>query len=348
MRYDPVPQKQFRPSPASTDTPPANSQEWLFVWLGFAILIAGFWAIAQQLGVTRRIAGHLVSTILSFVLFLAPFWGFGFRMADVLNHRVRQPWIRRLLPGVLVMPYLVFALPRGLFSWTAAATLFFLPLALGGLLEWASRDDSLGAVLFRWQDAAALLLLGVPVEFHWLGSAFPIGGLALLPKLLLLDAGLYGFLVIRRVPHVGFELRLRGRDLRIGVQEWAFYAPIAIGLGLLTGFIHFHARLPAPGNAAAAVLVTFFFVSLPEEIFFRGLLQNLLSTRIARKHSLGVTAVLFGLSHFNKGMSFNMRYVILAALAGIFYGRAWMDRQRVPCSAITHTMVDVVWSLWFR
>ena len=60
-------------------------------------------------------------------------------------------------------------------------------------------------------------------------------------------------------------------------------------------------------------------------------------------------AVLFGLSHFNKrAVHFNWRYVLLAAIAGIFYGRAWRDRRRVGASALTHATVDTVWGLWLR
>ena len=38
----------------------------------------------------------------------------------------------------------------------------------------------------------------------------------------------------------------------------------------------------------------------------------------------------------------------VATIAGIFYGRAWRDRHRLLSSATTHTLVDVIWSLWFR
>jgi membrane protease YdiL (CAAX protease family) len=65
--------------------------------------------------------------------------------------------------------------------------------------------------------------------------------------------------------------------------------------------------------------------------------------------SLLLTAVLFGLSHFNKRAThFNWRYVLLAAIAGIFYGRAWRRDRRVQASAITHATVDTLWSLWLR
>jgi uncharacterized protein len=83
-------------------------------------------------------------------------------------------------------------------------------------------------------------------------------------------------------------------------------------------------------------------------MFFRGILQNLLESRLDRAPALIVASVLFGLSHFNKGAVFNWRYVLLTTIAGIFYGRAWRARRQLLASVITHTAVDVVWSLWFR
>jgi hypothetical protein len=95
-------------------------------------------------------------------------------------------------------------------------------------------------------------------------------------------------------------------------------------------------------------MVTFFFVAVPEELFFRGLLQNMLEARLGRARSLMVAAVIFGLSHFNKPLPFNWRYVLLASIAGILYGRAWRDSRRIFSSGITHTLVDVIWGLWFK
>ena len=107
----------------------------------------------------------------------------------------------------------------------------------------------------------------------------------------------------------------------------------------------------------------FIFVAVPEELFFRAWVQNLLekrltfwldsradprASRLARMMALIITSILFGLSHFNKRSThFNWRYVILATIAGIFYGRAWRQDRRVPASSITHASVDWIWSLWF-
>jgi membrane protease YdiL (CAAX protease family) len=87
---------------------------------------------------------------------------------------------------------------------------------------------------------------------------------------------------------------------------------------------------------------------VPEELFFRAWVQNLLERRVGRHAALVIAAVLFGLSHFNKrSPTFNWRYVLLATIAGIFYGRAWRENRRVPASTITHTCVDWLWSWWF-
>jgi hypothetical protein len=100
---------------------------------------------------------------------------------------------------------------------------------------------------------------------------------------------------------------------------------------------------------AAGWLFTLFFVARPEELFFRGLMLNMLERRMGTNRALAVTSLLFGLAHFNKRAAFfNWRYVILAAIAGVFYGRAWLARRRLMASSITHATVDTVWSIWLR
>jgi membrane protease YdiL (CAAX protease family) len=92
----------------------------------------------------------------------------------------------------------------------------------------------------------------------------------------------------------------------------------------------------------------FFFTALPEELFFRAWVQNLLERRVGKRTGLVIASALFGLSHFNKRSAhFNWRYVLLASIAGIFYGRAWREHRRVPASTITHASVDWIWGLWF-
>jgi membrane protease YdiL (CAAX protease family) len=192
-----------------------------------------------------------------------------------------------------------------------------------------------------------LFALGVAVDLRWFDAAWP-NGLRGLGNLLLLDAGLYGFLGIRNLSGTGFDFHFRWSDWKLGLRELAFFAPVVIAAGLALGFIHPHANVPSLAKAILSWVGIFVFIAVLEELFFRAWVQNLLERRLGRTAALVVASMLFGLSHFNKRSAhFNWRYVLLASIAGIFYGRAWRSERRVAASAITHTCVDWLWSWWF-
>lgn len=287
-------------------------------------------------------ASVVIAVLLTFLPFLfAAFWPQSVQSAQRLPLTVRL-----VLPSVLCVPYAIVAIAYGQFRWSWFTLYLLLPEAISWLLYRASIADH--TQRGDWPDFLVLVVLGLAVDLRWFEPAWP-PRLAVFNKMLLLDAGIYGFLAIRRVQGVGFDLRLRLADLRIGARELGFYAPIAIALGLALGFLHFRPNMPAASHVVLSWIFTFFFIAVPEELFFRGWLQNLLERRLGQHWALLTTAVLFGLSHFNKrAVHFNWRYVVLAALAGIFYGRAWRQQRRVGASAITHASVDTLWSLWLR
>jgi len=285
--------------------------------------------------------------VIAALLTLVPYLAVAF-FPDSAAARVRAlpNWARLACPAALSIPYLLVASGAGMFRWGWFALYALLPVAIALLLGQAARVDA--EQRGNWRDFLVLAVLGPAVDLRWFEGAWP-AHLAVFNKILLLDAGIYGFVLIRQLGGTGFNLRLRLKDLGLGLREAAFYTPIALALGLSLGFLHLHGGWPGIGPIAGAWVFTFLFIAVPEELFFRGWLQNLLEKRLGRYGALFLTACLFGLAHFNKRAAhFNWRYVLLAALAGIFYGRAWRAERRVGASAVTHATVDAIWSLWLR
>lgn len=283
-----------------------------------------------------------------FELAIAAAFGFG---SERIARSVER-WPRALqigAPVVLVVPYLLIAASRQIFEWNWCVLYAVLPIAIAWLLARAAAADP--GQRGNWRDWFILLLLGLAVDLRWFEGAWP-PGLRPLNELLLVDAGLYGFFAVRQLSGAGFNFRLRCSDWKSGLRELVYFAPAVIAAGIALGFIHPHKNLPGIGAALLRWILIVLFTAVPEELFFRAWVQNLLERRIGRRAALLVASVIFGLSHFNKRLSpsmphFNWRYVLLATIAGFFYGRAWRENRRVPASTITHASVDWLWGLWF-
>jgi membrane protease YdiL (CAAX protease family) len=277
---------------------------------------------------------------------LAPAVLFGCATERVARVVGRWPVAVRLcLPALFVAPYVLVSVFQHIFRWGWFALYAVLPVAIAWLLTRAAAADA--GQRGNWRDWMILLVLGLAVDLRWFDRAWP-DGLRALNELLLVDAGLYGFLAIRQLSGTGFDFHLKWSDWKTGLRELVFFTPIVLALALALGFIHPHRNLPGVGGALLRWVGIFFFTAAPEELFFRAWVQNLLERRVGRRAALLIASVLFGLSHFNKRSAhFNWRYALLATIAGIFYGRAWREHRRVPASTITHASVDWVWGLWF-
>lgn len=306
----------------------------------FGVLMVSLAFAFERSGLALPVSTGFARVFASFVLLVAPLWFSGFGAAEAPK---RLPARAQVLgAGFLALPYFVFSLGTANFSWSAAIMVIAFPLLLTAFLKFSNLPARM-----TWRDAVVLGLIVAAYFLKWLEGAWRDPALALFPKLFLADVALYCFLIIRQVD-AGYSLLPRRSAVLVGIREWAFYFPFAFLLGELTGFIHFHYVLPDWRKALGALLVTFLLVAIPEELFFRGILQSLLETRWGPRAALVLSSALFGLSHFRHGSAFNWRYVLLASIAGMFYGRAWRAHRQIFAAIVTHTLVDVVWSLWFR
>jgi membrane protease YdiL (CAAX protease family) len=306
--------------------------------VGYMLLMLAAWFFVRHQA--SAFAGvPFARAFAAFALLFAPLWFCGFGVAGPLTRASKVTSI--MSAGVSAVPYFVFAFGTPEFYWHAAIISIALPLLLAAFIVL----PDLPAKKMTWRDAGVLAIIIAAYFLKWT-DFWP--GLPVLSKLFLADIALYCFFAGRRLEGMGYSLIPTERAFRIGFREWLFYFPIALALGAATGFIHFHAVIPHLSGVVTGILVTSLLIALPEELFFRAIVQNLLETRIGRNAALVLAAILFGLSHFNHGSHFNWRYVLLASIAGIFYGRAWRAERQVLAALVTHTAVDVAWSLWFR
>ncbi len=156
--------------------------------------------------------------------------------------------LRLIAPAVLVAPYAVLASWQHMFRWHWFGLYAALPVVMAWLLERAAAADP--EQRGNWRDALILLTLGLAVDLRWFDVAWP-AGLRGLGNLLLVDAGLYGFLGVRRMSGTGFDFHFHWSDWKTGLRELLFFAPAVLLLGIALGFIHPHANVPACGQGGA-------------------------------------------------------------------------------------------------
>ncbi len=159
-------------------------------------------------------------------------------------------------------------------------------------------------------------------------------------------------MAVAPVRGLGFTFRLDRADLGRALAVLAPFAVVAIPLGLATGFIGYGWRPFDAFEWTLFALNIYFFVAVPEEFLFRGLIQNLIERRWPGHQpglaALTVTAVVFGAAHLNNPPAPNYRYALIATAAGLAYGWVWMRSRKVTASAVTHGAVNWLWVLAFR
>jgi uncharacterized protein len=201
-----------------------------------------------------------------------------------------------------------------------------------------------------WEDYAAAVVLWVPVQFRWMYELFPYPTplTHTLSIVLALSAGVAGFVLVRRLEGVGYAVEWRRGFGWNFLFPFVVYAAIAIPLGMRIGFLTLAPSLTRGPSLPIAVLGILFFTAWPEEFLFRGILQNLFA-RTFKNEWVGwmVASVIFGLSHLHHAPYPNWKYALMATIAGLFYGLAWMKTRSLVPGALVHAAVDISWHILF-
>lgn len=290
----------------------------------------------------RAVAGIYGCFLVSLILALAPGW-VGLRDWIVGRVAGSRVWA---LPVVWCVPYLLYATGTGDFRWVAVGRLFGAGAMLVLIYRLAPVRD---LARFGWQDlVAAGWLIGVLMGHQLAGIWNVPVNLDFIGRLFLIAMAGWSWVFVRTVPRLGYELRLSWAVLRAAGWNFFLFAVIAIPAGLALGFIEWHPLHKGVADFALVFLEIFLFIALLEELFFRGFLQTLIAEnlRSARAGQILVSC-LFGLFHILHAPFPNWRYVLLATVAGWFYGSAFLKSGTLMSSALAHAMVDTMWRTFF-
>ena len=259
---------------------------------------------------------------------------------------MRELFARRLplfLVATFVAPYLMYATNTGQFRWMAFVQLAALATALSlwyKILPASPLADGAFLVL-----TAAVVLRGYLDPIY----SSPMHGLHLeiLGYLALRRLCIMVMLVERRVEGIGFGFIPNLAEWKIGALHFVYFLVVAVPLAWLTHLVKLGPGMSLWKNAGIFI-GALWVVALPEEFFFRGLLQQWLG-QWTRSPGLGLAgaSILFGAAHLGFRGFPNWRFALVAAIAGWFYGRAYRQAGSIRASMVTHALVVTLWRAWF-
>lgn len=276
----------------------------------------------------------------------------------------RRPWLAFLCPASLSVLYALGSAVAGRFALGEAAALALYLHVPAALALAGRRVQGAGGALRRPTlvalDWSLVLAAWLPIQLRWIDLPtvpLPEGrDQVKLDTLLAAAAVFWAILVVRRLEGFQFRLFFTREDFRLGLRVFGLYVAVALPLALATGFVRtglaftlhqteFHQ--PAWLVYPLLPIGMYFGVALVEEALFRGLLQNLLARTLGSPWAaLAIASAAFGAVHHKFGQP--GLYVAFSALAGAFYGYAYLRTGRIMPGAVAHALVNSAWLALFN
>jgi len=156
------------------------------------------------------------------------------------------------------------------------------------------------------------------------------------------DKLLFGFLTLY-FSQMALDKRTLKQNFRLLFQFFLLTCLILFCAAYLLNFIRYDFKIYS--FTPLWFIHNFFLTVLIEETIFRGyILKKLLNTRqIGAFVAISLSAVLFGICHFNGGA----RLIILATIAGIFYGLVYLKTKHLQYSVLLHAAVNLTHFIFF-
>lgn len=259
----------------------------------------------------RALLTGICLTLLLFVLFLITNWQLSikellmdspyflviyFLIFTVGQPAVMGPWKERLKEGtekVLIFPILLIVLLYSYliihghtpFKGSAGLFIFYLLFPTVGFLAFKKTSSPV-----VWSDIVFVLLIVIPATSISFGTGtslpFNGSGFSNAMRLVIMLSAVYSFGYIRNLNDIGFFPNFRWQSLLIALGSWLAFVLLIVVLGYFGNFLNFNGKDVFTSKFAYQWVKDFvrIFVgtALFEELFLRGLLQNILAKKITQ------------------------------------------------------------------
>lgn len=291
---------------------------------------------------------NIISSILyitGFVLILYQFFSLG--LFNNLRKRLDSTKIldRYIVIVFLGISFLLFSIASKAFDLYSFFILIFFLYALIESSKTVSRDNA-------WYDIFFITALWLILDIRWYNDLWMEDKFSYTWwSLALSTIAIFVLQYIREIKNVNYTYYIKKEYVIDGLIFFIIGFPILSLPGVLLGFVQFP-HYPSSGNVLEYILVfigIFITIAVPEELVFRGTLYNLFEKKYGSKIALIFSSIVFGLTHWNNVslLVHKIIYVTLASIAGVIYCLAYKKSKSIMASALTHTLVDFVWRLFF-
>ena len=317
-----------------------NHFRWILLF-SLPVAVLGFcliWLLQKGWGLTFILDPVLVICLLFFIYLHLSLFSHSYRFLTKKN----SPYI---IFGVLGLGYLIYSIKSNSFSYYGFVkhTLYLLiPMLVSGLNEkfqyFRKTYSDLFFIFWMWLFFDLRWLHGIWV---WpdVGLEYPLSTIVLMITLMVWFQGRIG-------SESGLPLQLT--HLKVTCYCLLIFCLIVIPVGFMSEFLTWNPSTDFV-KWILSPLGILFFIALPEELVFRGLILTIIARHYnySKHQSYGkplmISSILFGLSHFNNPPLNDWRYLSLSTLAGFFYGYTYLRAKNLGAPVLLHTLVDYLW-----
>jgi membrane protease YdiL (CAAX protease family) len=208
----------------------------------------------------------------------------------IRQYIVKGIWHVLIFPTAMLLFYFVYLLLNGqnIFQGNPGLLVYIVYFPV---LVFAFKNEPGRKI--GWLDFTVFILMLLPTALVSVkqNSDLPINGSGFdsISHVMIILSGVYSFAIVRGLKEVGFVFEIKWKSLQTALLVWvAFYAFVFV-FGRLVEFITIIGYNDPIGVVLSSILFTvvgtFLHTALFEELFFRGILQNLLAKRIGQGKS---------------------------------------------------------------